>query len=360
MIRVYIDSNIFRFLKNQESEIYTSLNKDLMKYKDRFMYYFSHAHLLDLQRDKTDKKLEDLKFMGKYVDSNYLLLEWKEKFVNVKIVTPEEAFEGLAEEKPIEELLNYDEIFDDEIFDSSPAIQLLKEFLQKQISATLNLGLASNLANQPEAKEIWQKLIPDLKDKYTLNEWMAQFSHMSNAFFNDKSVYKDLRRFAIEGLQLSTKYNIDIESINFNNDLRGTPIQQSFLEFVEKATPNNEKHPEHKEQDFFITAYNCLNILGIDKEPNKKARFANTFHDALHAYYAAHCDFLISEDEGLLLKSKVLYKLLNVDTKVLHVKEFAKTIGQLAGIIDEEAKRYLALLRHDLEKGLVLNQKHST
>ncbi|MBA9078785.1 hypothetical protein [Rufibacter quisquiliarum] len=330
-----------------------------MKYKDRFMYYFSHAHLLDLQRDKTEKKFEDLKFMGKYVDYNYLLLEWKENFVNVKVATPEEAFLGLAEDKPIIDYFNFDELFDDEVFNSSPAMQLAKEVFKKQFSSTLKLNLASNLDTQPEAKELWQKLIPDLKDEYTLKEWMQQFSHMSDALFNDKSVYKDLRRFALDELQLSSKYNIDIESINFNDDLRGTPIQQSFLDFVEKAKPNNDRHPEHKELDYFTTAYNCLNILGIDKEPNKKAKFINTFHDSLHAYYAAHCDYLISEDEGLLLKAKVIFKLLNIDTKVLHVNDFEKTIGQLSGIIDEDAKSYLTLLRHDLSKGLVINNKQS-
>lgn len=113
MKRVYLDSNIFRFLKRRENQLYSKLYQDLKDCSDRLIYYYSHAHILDLERDKTNQKFEDLRFMEEFVKSNYLLLPHKEKIVNVQIATPIEAFQGQGENKPLIEYFNLDEIFSD-------------------------------------------------------------------------------------------------------------------------------------------------------------------------------------------------------------------------------------------------------
>ena len=157
---------------------------------------------------------------------------------------------------------------------------------------------------------------------------------------------------------MTQKYNIDIEKIDFDEELRNTPLQTSFTEFVNKSLEYS-KNTIQKEYEFFITAFQSLNILGIDKESNKKAKFANTLNDAQHSYYAAHCDILVSDDAGFLLKSKVLFKLLDIDTKVLHVEEFASQIGYVAGFCDTSLNGYFKLLQFDLSNGLIINTKPS-
>ena len=168
----------------------------------------------------------------------------------------------------------------------------------------------------------------------------------------------DLHPYSLDNLQLINKYNIDIEKINFNEDLKNTPLQQSFIEFVEKASEHNS-NKEQEEHNFFTTAFSLLNILGIDNESNKKAKFANTMNDAQHSYYSAHCDYLVSDDEGLLVKSKVLFKLLGIDTKVLTVEEFSKQIPIIAGLNDISLEGYINLLEYDLSKGLIIETKPS-
>lgn len=121
----------------------------------------------------------------------------------------------------------------------------------------------------------------------------------------------------------------------------------------------HSKNTIQKEHEFFITAFQSLNILGIDKENNKKAKFANTLNDAQHSYYAAHCDVLVSDDAGFLLKSKVVFNLLGIETKVLHVEEFASQIGYFAGFSDTTINGYLKLLQSDLSNGLIINTKPS-
>jgi len=63
-----------------------------------------------------------------------------------------------------------------------------------------------------------------------------------------------MRRFTIQGLQLSEKFNIDIESIDFNVGLKNTPLKQTFIEFVN----NNKNHKDDKEineYDFFYKSF---------------------------------------------------------------------------------------------------------
>ena len=359
MIRVYIDTNIYSFIKKAEIDFYVKLGDNLKKYKDRLIYYFSHAHLLDLKRDKSDKKEDDLRFIEQFVESNYLALGWKEKFVNVQVATPKEAFDEIDEDKPLTDYFNFDELYGDETFDDSPELNEAKSKIKELLSMPMNLGLATNISqHSEEERQAWGNLIPNIKDEYTFEEWLHEFSKMYDNLFNNPNAYKDLRRFSLEKLSLTQKYNIDIEKIDFNEELKNTPLQQSFIEFVNKSLEHS-KNTEQKEHEFFVTAFNLLNILGLDKEKNKKAKFANTFHDGLHSFYSAHCDYLVSDDKGFLLKSKVLFKLLGIDTKVLHVEDFAAQIGSIAGFLDETPDSYLKLLEHDITHGLVINTKPS-
>ncbi len=359
MTRVYIDSNVFRFLKKAETEFYRNLDRDLKRYSDVLLYYFSHAHLLDLKRDKSKKAEEDLEFMEEYVNSNYLSLGWKEEFVNVQVATPKRAFDGIEDDKPLIDYLNLDDIFGDEVLGDNPDVLKANFKLQNLMNLPIRLDLATNLQNfSEEERKLWENLIPDIKDVYTFREWVHQFSLMYDNLFNNPMTYKMLRRTSIEKLSLAQKYNIDIEKIDFDGDLRNTPLEKSFTEFVNKTLKHN-KNSIHKEYDFFISAFQCLNILGIDKESNKKAKFANTLSDAQHAYYGAHCDVIVSDDTGFLLKSRVLFKLLDINTKVLHVEEFASQLGNLAGISSTSLNGYLKLLQFDLNTGIIIDKKPS-
>lgn len=212
MVRVYLDSNVFRFLKKAETDFYRNLDKDLRRYSDRLIYYFSHAHLLDLKRDKSEKNKDDLIFMEEFVQSNYLALGWNEEFVNVQIATPTEAFEGIEEDKPIIDYFNFDELLNDEEFGGSPELLEAKLKLKELMSSPMNLGLATNMQNySEEEKKAWQNLIPEIKDEYTFEEWIHQFSLMCENLFNNPKTYKELRRSSIENLNLIQKYNIDVE-----------------------------------------------------------------------------------------------------------------------------------------------------
>lgn len=351
MKRIYFDSNIFRFLKKKDKPLYINLNNNLRKYSDRLIYYFSYAHLLDLKQDKTDHKFADLEFMEEFVETNYLQLEYKEKFVVVQKFTPKEAFDTIEYITPKE---YFD--FDGELFGEMPFAK--EPPLQKLMEMPLTFNLASNMVGQSEETiNFWKKIIPEIKDTYTFSELLELSSKMYENLYEDKTMYKDIRRFFMENLSLVNKYDIDIENFNFDADLRDTPLQKSFLEYVKESI--SKKNETQKEFIFFTKAYILLNVLGVDKEKNKKAILVNTQNDGQHAYYAAHCEYFVSDDEGLRLKAKVLYKLLGIETKVLSVEEFADSISLISGQLDVSMQGYIEFLNYELQNSLFIGDKYS-
>ena len=356
MKRVYLDSNIYRFIKDNKRPLYTELGKLLEKYSDRLLYFYSHAHLLDLERDKSEKKYDDLRFMEKFVKDNYLVLLFKEKYVKPLIATPIEAFEGIDNSEPIEELLDLDKFFGEDDFSDLPMRKNLSNLVKTMLDFPLRMDLEKHMKLMPQKEqELFQKIIPNAKDNYTIRDLLKQFGETYNSFYEDKRTYKALRRYSIESLNLTTKYNIDINDINFNKNLENTPLQKSFLEFVEQSLSYNESNKEQETYNFFTSAFSLLNILGIDKEPNKKAIFPNTINDAQHAFYAAHCDYLVSDDEGLILKSKVLFRLFGIETQALSVEDFVESISSIAGFEEQDLVSYIKSIRYELNHPLVLN-----
>lgn len=107
----------------------------------------------------------------------------------------------------------------------------------------------------------------------------------------------------------------------------------------------------------FTTSYVSLDLLGISKD--KKVKFRNLVNDSLHSYYGAYCDILVSDDEGFLKKTKVLYKLLGIQTQVLDLKEFSKTCNYRIGELEKNSEVFLKLLLNDVNNSLVITEKKS-
>ena len=57
MITIYLDKQIFSYLFNaKEGDKYTLLREKILSHKDEFIFFYSNAHLFDLQNDLTDCK----------------------------------------------------------------------------------------------------------------------------------------------------------------------------------------------------------------------------------------------------------------------------------------------------------------
>lgn len=327
MTRIYLDSNIFRYLKGDDK---STLLEKLNFSKDDLIYYYSFAHLSDLSRDKSDKKFEDLLYMEQMVDKNFLNLYPDEKNVNVKVFSPTEAFNN-CDFSPINEALNFPELFEEMEVDEddSPELRIAKENFKSLFKAPLKSFGIPNLTTAIEENNPIKKLLPQLPENGNIQDLIKGMLNSFNDLIEDPTIWRELRNHSIESLGLQ-KFDIDVNDKEFNELLKDTPLQKSFLELVEETFKHNKDLEKQRQFNFFINAYNCLNLLGLDKEKNKKVVFSSFQNDAQHAFYAAHCDYLVSNDEQLLIKARVLYELFNIETKVLNFNEFENLINQRA------------------------------
>ncbi len=328
MTRIYLDSNIFRYLKSKETSKYASLFEKLVNSKSHLIFYYSYAHLSDLSRDKTDKKFDDLLFMEQLVDKNFLNLQSDEQIVNVQIASPNDAFNSMNH-TPLSEAINFEELFaemeikEDDTFEIKEAKEKIKLLFNMPLD---DLGI-KNLTDPFEDNNPINRMLPSLEHNSTLLDLMKGMLQTFTNLNEDPTIWRDFRKHSIQALN-TQKFDIDINDDSFNDLLKDTPLQKSFLEFVEETFKHNKSLEKQRQYYFFLSAYNCLNLLGLDKENNKKVVFASAQNDAQHAYYASHCEYLVSDDEQLLLKAKVLYKLFGIETKVLNLNEFESEINK--------------------------------
>src|SRR5690606_22950997 len=106
-----------------------------------------------------------------------------------------------------------------------------------------------------------------------------------------------------------------------NNFLRSKLFSGSYIDFIDSTFKHNKEAPNG--YDWFAQAYNILDLIGFQADPldKKKNTTMNVRYDGEHAFYAAHCDYLVADDRHFRAKAEVLYHLLDVPVKVIHPKD---------------------------------------
>lgn len=354
MIRIYLDTNVFSYLKNSTDPAIQNFHSSLKKYKSTLLYCYSHGHLLDFKQDKSDKKFADLDFIETLVDDNYISYNGMDKYTSCYLAKPREAFEGLGEDKKIDFKSMFDldtsilPIEQQEQFENAKNLFFNQEF---------DFGFTTANPLPEDAKQALSKFLPITKSKFTLLELTEQLMQLYDVMNEDKTAYKDLRNYLDKNLN-NGKFVVDDNNTDFNDDLKNSMLKKTFVEFV-----NNTLNPDGKKQvtdyDFHVQAYTSLDLLGISKDPSRKARFRNIFNDGMHSYYGAFCDYVISNDDDFIKKTKALYKLIDLKTKVVSLNEFMQSIDIIANIEEKDLTTFIQVLKVDISKGIVLGSKPS-
>ena len=144
---------------------------------------------------------------------------------------------------------------------------------------------------------------------------------------NNQKIYKYLRGIVKENVNLflNGKYNRDIllkEKIFVRND-----CEMTFNEFIDSNMIIQTDNDDDKYYYKFLLGYSILNLLGIDNEKNRNAKFKNTFNDGLHSYYASFCDVLVTDDSTMRDKASIMYELFKIRTKIINSKSFIDYIS---------------------------------
>lgn len=105
----------------------------------------------------------------------------------------------------------------------------------------------------------------------------------------------------------------------FDKVLPNTEFRKGFFELIEQTYKEYYKKEKLTSKDYLVAAYLNLHILGFQTE---KLPFRNILNDASHLFFGSACDYFISHDKKLIKKANILFKVFDIDCKILSFEEF--------------------------------------
>jgi len=290
-MRIYLDTSIFQDLKKEEhAKLLSLVSAD----KEKNAYLFSEAHLHDLNRDTTDIKFADMKFMEEIVGRQCFSYEEKLLFRNL---TPTEYYESK-----------------DWTWDANPDI---KETARSNFGIfPLNLSNTIQIDNIPEDyPQSFVELLSKTTDMSTFTEGMLDFTEELSD--KKKRSFRDMLKYLHQNSLSQAEYeNQGIKGFDGTEVFDMPLFRNTYLEFVRNKTIFKDDY------NLFIMAYNFLEIYGIVKGKPKIQYMPNLRDDSRHAFFGACCDLIVSKDDDFLKKTKFIYQLFGFDTVVMTRPEF--------------------------------------
>jgi len=359
--RIYVDKNVYSALKTNTK--YLELTDKLINSKESSIFLFSDAHIDDLMRDASVFKFSDLDFIERFTEDNYLHLNNFNNGCGISYLTPKDVFnKKQIESKTSDNILSLDTIKSLKEIPEFKELSILFnsiEELKKVADEAPKTQLIDFIPENPSAEmqEYINKLGIENKE-YDKDEWVKLSNEISDKIQNDEGLFKMGRRLGIKDLGLEN-FNISINDINFDEKLRDTKLGKSFTEAVNTALEPLRKIP--LSDNFFAeytVSYMMMNILGIDEEKNKKAKFKNTLTDSHHSFYGMYSDYFVSSDKGLITKTKVLYNLYGIRTRVLFLDEFIEEFSFLDDNF-KDATSFIKMLKYNIKNSPIIQHKSS-
>lgn len=329
MITIYLDKQVFSHLFNAREEKYSLLREKILSHKDEFIFFYSNAHLFDLQDDKTDIKYAEMEFMQSIVDGNRLIYEFPRQEVMKQ--SPREAFETVGKVGDFSWLDNFDvsQLTDEQL----NAINNIVDISIKDLKGELDFNWLTNRI--PISANELQVDVPILK---------SLMNFIAYNFYENKNAYKQVRDNTI------ARYNPKEIKANgedvFNEQLSSSPLGLSFIETI-KATLAQIGLSSSDSAIVYYMSYMLLDLFGVNKEARKKVKFQNMQADCCHSFFGSYCDCIVSDDEGLRLKSKTLYKLFNFGTKVYSIDEFIERFDEAINNNKKSGRKYFDEIFND-------------
>lgn len=304
MVTIYFDKQLFSHLFNAQEEKYRVLREKILSHRDEFIFLYSNAHIFDLQQDLTDIKYEEMDFMQTIVDGNHIA--FKNPNIIVAKETPRSAYDNIAAMDDYSWLDNID------------LSQITKE--QRDIINNIMDISYKDLTGQLEFDWL-KKRAPICSNEVQIDKasFTSFVKFVKENFYDNKNSYKQIRDNAIKNYNPAL-ITTDCESI-FNNQLTSAPLGLSFIETI-KATINQVGLPTSDASTVYYISYMLLDLLGVSREARKKVKFRNMQTDCIHSFFGSYCDCFVSDDVGIIRKSKTLYNLFNFETKIYSIDEF--------------------------------------
>ena len=319
MKRVYIDWGVISNLKKPE---FAKVREFLLSHKGDLFFVYSPAHFEDAMRSQGDERLaQDIHTLESLVDNH--LIAYNKKTAQPFLATPTEYYLDNMNR-------NLDEVPD--ITEMLPTISQDIPAVGGLLNSFLNIPFP--IPDTARSNELVSMILPDLPTSPTLSDVIHSATLYMNKMLNDKDYYKSFRT-AVR----ASGFKVDLNAGNWEANevvpnitarMKSLGIDKSFEDFVMMGFGDKKNVDDFK---FFMAAYSILDMIGYksDKLPKSSNAMNSLNTDAQHAYYAAFCDYFITQDTHLTSKALALYEEFGISTRILTLQNAIK-------VLDEERK----------------------
>jgi hypothetical protein len=209
-------------------------------------------------------------------------------------------------------------------------------FEANEITASSNRELNERLSNRFKiitkitGNNYLERVLPSNKVIKTEYEPFHIYQSINEVSFARNSM-KQMVNNTSEEDKKKFREQLNIDPLRINNYSPQEAIAQidsnkiamggfTLLELIEKGI---EMHPDGKNMSLhnrFAGVFEILDLVGFWKDKyNEKSNYARLW-DSSHAYFSTFCDYFISDDKRTRNKTKLVFELYDIDTKVISSK----------------------------------------
>lgn len=241
-----------------------------------------------------------------YIENETLELDYLNKLINSK---PNKYFFSAAHLQETEEIKSND-------------VNKRNSWIRKRLKVIEEITNCNYLYHKLPENVVYElnekptKVLETIREVTFANKTMKSFV---NFISNEQK--KQIRE--VLGLDSGKMNNYEPEEVieHLNKKLNNLGTGQSFLELIEQGISFNPQGKEFGLHNRIAGIFELLDMLGYWTDRyNEKSNYARLW-DSNHTYFAAFCDYFISDDKRTRNKAKVVYAIYNIKTKVISSKE---------------------------------------
>lgn len=320
MILAYLDWNVFDALSkldenNKQIKAYVSIISLIAQKK--VIAPYSNAHISDVYRGylkNADYIKNDLSIIKRLTNNFCIVQYWGEDSARYHYRNPVDFFVSMADDT----LLSRKSFA--QVLTTNNDMPLI-DSLWEQIKIFLKTEkLHANFKEIYHQAPIFDSIFTQSKLHMNLFSLCEDIYNFSYRIQQDYALYKDFRKYLTQVQIKFPKYAKQIKQ----SSMIDIPKHLSWDSLFEEMKPNY-KSSNNLAFDRIIHLFTTTDLKGYQKDE----RFANMIDDALHTFYAAHCEYFVTNDKRCMDKAKLVYEKLGIKTIVSTPEEFVRNISDV-------------------------------
>lgn len=319
-IYAYLDWNVFNKiekldqLENDEKEIYSKIKEAILN--GTIIVPYSNAHISDLARGWAKNPAytdEHIKTIETLTNNLCIVQYWGKPKLIWHYRQPREFLEStLAESKMTSESFSELMYMDDEPV-MNAILDLRKTLLKLQ-------PVPEAFKEIYKADPIFNQIYPRTKAEMNMLALCEDLYQFSNRIKTDYVLYKNFQKFLV---QLRLKFPQYQKMLNnAQQKIIGKPNYLNWEQLVDRSAAQFKSTSTNADYDKIMSLFTTTDLKGYSPDE----RFANMIDDALHCFYAAHCDYFVTIDKRCSNKARKVYEKLKLNCSVLTPQEFYFTL----------------------------------